>query len=276
MSTKQLKSAKPEISVAMFVSRTGRCASIRMSTIGELERSSTTPQRTKNAAATTRTPSSARRAPNPSCSPSVSATISDSSRRRAAARPATSTLRRRANRRLRHVPVRRARARAQPGSTPSRKSSRHEKLSTITPESTIPKPPPMPQHRREQADPDLDLFGRELVADDREAEREERAAGAGDDAERDQRPDVPRERRGQAAGEKEPEADQAASAPCRTGRRAGRGWASAPRRRRGSRSGPTSSTPWSSRTPPGRSGAPGRPSSAAARTRCLRASGCRE
>ena len=30
----------PEISVAMFVSKTGRCASIRMSTIGELERSS--------------------------------------------------------------------------------------------------------------------------------------------------------------------------------------------------------------------------------------------
>ena len=62
--------------------------------------------------------------------------------------------------------------------------------------------------RREQADPDLHLLGRELVADDREAEREERAAGARDDPERDQRPEAPGERSAETAGEEEPEADQ--------------------------------------------------------------------
>ena len=94
------------------------------------------------------------------------------------------------------------------GIEPSRKSSRHEKWSTITPESTIPKPPPMPQTAESRPIPTLHLLGRELVADDREAEREERAAGAGEDAERDQRPDVPGERGAEAAGEEEPEADE--------------------------------------------------------------------
>ena len=64
------------------------------------------------------------------------------------------------------------------------------------------------EHGREQADPHLHPLGRELVPDDREAEREERAAGAGEDPEADQRPDAPRRRGADAAGEEEPEADE--------------------------------------------------------------------
>ena len=102
MSTKQLKSAKPEIIVAMFVSRTGRCDNILMSTIGELERSSTIAQRRKNSAATTK-PEQARRRPTPRFA-SVSATSSDRSRRRAAARRDVDA-RRGPDRRLGHEPV---------------------------------------------------------------------------------------------------------------------------------------------------------------------------
>src|SRR5207237_5475215 len=50
------------------------------------------------------------------------------------------------------------------------------------------------EDRRDQPDPDADLLARKLVADDREAEREDGAAGAGERAEADQRPDVPGER----------------------------------------------------------------------------------
>ena len=62
---KQLKSAKPEISVAMLVSRIGRCASMCRSTIGELERDSTTPQSAKKIADERHDPDEERRVPAP-------------------------------------------------------------------------------------------------------------------------------------------------------------------------------------------------------------------
>ena len=65
-----------------------------------------------------------------------------------------------------------------------------------------PEPSADPEHRREEPDPDLHPVGRELVADDAEAEREDRACGAGDDAEQDQRPDV-RSRRAADATDQE-------------------------------------------------------------------------
>ena len=245
-----------------------------MSTIGELERSSTSPQRTKNAAATSDEAEQPRRAPSPSSRPRSAPPSATAARRRAAARrarpPATAS--------ESATPARTGATstiESATGIEPSRKSSRHEKLSTITPERTIPKPPPTPQTGREQADPDLDLLGRELVADDREAEREERAARARDDAERDQRPDVPGARRAQAAGEKEPEADQQhpllaelVAEPAED-RRQHRGRdeeaGQDPGRPRGARAELLLEGPR----------APGRPSSAGARTRCLRASGSR-
>ena len=74
----------------MFVSSTGRCASILMSTIGELKCSSTIPQRMKNAAATTISPSR-RGDVQPQASPSVSATISESRPPERSSAPGTST-----------------------------------------------------------------------------------------------------------------------------------------------------------------------------------------
>ena len=101
---------------------------------------------------------------------------------------------RRADRRLRHVAGdeherERDRDRAEQEEQPPREVV-DDQAGEDDPEAAADAP-----DRREQADPDLDLLGRELVADDREAEREERAAGAGDDAEGDQRPEVPGERR---------------------------------------------------------------------------------
>ena len=74
----------------MFVSRIGRCASIRRSTIGELERASTMPQQMKNAAASATTASSSGE-PQPQSSPSVSTTISEISPPDRSSAPGTST-----------------------------------------------------------------------------------------------------------------------------------------------------------------------------------------
>ena len=64
-----------------------------------------------------------------------------------------------------------------------------------------PEPAADPEHRREQADADLDPLAGELVPDDPDAEREHGAARAGDEPRRDQRPDVRRDRAGDAADE---------------------------------------------------------------------------
>src|SRR6266571_5220311 len=64
------------------------------------------------------------------------------------------------------------------------------------------------EHRRDQPDRHADLFGRELVADDREGEREDRGTKSLHRAESDQRPDVPGRRRTEAADEKDRERDQ--------------------------------------------------------------------
>ena len=190
----------------MFVSRIGRCASMRRSTIGELERASTTPQRTKKTTASARTPSEARRPP----APVLALGQRDHQRDQRAGqqqRARDVDLRRRANRRLGHVAVNEDeregdRDRAEQEEVAPREVV-DDQPGEHDPEAAADAP-----DRREQADPDLHLVGRELVADDREAEREERAARAGDDPERDQRPEAPGERGADAAGEEEPEADQ--------------------------------------------------------------------
>ena len=69
-----MKSAKPEIIVVTFVSSTGRCASMRMSTIGAGERDSTTTQRAKITAEAATSPTIGGDS-QPQCSPSVSATM---------------------------------------------------------------------------------------------------------------------------------------------------------------------------------------------------------
>ena len=244
-----------------------------MSTIGELERSSTSPQRRKNAAATTISPSR-RGDVQPQASPSVSATISESKPPESSRAPGMSTREGDADRRLGHETVHERdregdRDRAEQEEQPPREVV-DDHAREDDPEAAADA-----EHGREQADPDLDLLGRELVADDREAEREERATGARDDAKCDQRPDAPRERCSQAAGEEEPEADEQHPLLPELVAQLAEEQGSSPQRRRGSRSAPTSSTRCSRRTPPGTSQAPGRPSSAAARTRCRRASGSR-
>ena len=257
----------------MFVSSTGRCESILMSTIGELERSSTIPQRRKNARRDDDQPEQARRRP----APGFALGQRHHQREQAAGeqqRARDVDARWRADRRLGHVPVH-ERDREGDGDRAEQEEQPPREVVDDHAREDDAEAAADAEHGREQADPDLDLLGRELVADDREAEREECAAGAGDHAERDQRPDVPGEGRAEAPREEEPEADQQHPllaelvAELAEDRRRHRG------RRRGTRSAPRSSTPCSRRTPPGTSRAPGRPSSAAARTRCRRASGSR-
>ena len=141
-STKQLKSAKPEIIVVTFVSRTGRWASMRMSTIGAATRDSTTPQSRKNAAERAARPST-RAEVQPQCSPSVNATMRARSAPESSSAPGTST---REGVRMGDSGTKRCTSSSEraTGIEPSTKSSRHERWSTITPESTIPKPPPTP------------------------------------------------------------------------------------------------------------------------------------
>src|SRR5829696_2520545 len=141
--------------VAMFVSRIGRWASMRRSTIGEGERDSTTPQRKKSA------PEAKSIVINsgdvqPQRSPSVSATISVSSAAESASAPGTSTFE---GVRIGDSGTKRCTSRidSATGIEPKRKRSRHEKLSTITPERTIPKPPPTPQTAESRPIPTLTL-----------------------------------------------------------------------------------------------------------------------
>ena len=177
-----------------------------MSTIGELERSSTIPQRRKNSAATTISPSR-RGDVQPQDSPSVSATISESRPPESSRAPGMSTRDGEPDRRLGHETVH-ERDRESDGDRAEQEEQAPREVVDDHAREDDPEAAADAEHGREQADPDLDLLGRELVADDREAEREERAAGARDDAECDQRPDAPRERCSKAAGEEEPEADE--------------------------------------------------------------------
>ena len=153
MSTKQLKSAKPEIIVAMFVSSTGRCDSILMSTIGALERSSTSAQRTKNAAAAAPRPSR-RSEVQPQVSPSVSATSNESKPPESSNAPGMST---REGDRIGDSGTYRCTSASESatGMEPNTKSSRQEKWSTITPDRTIPKPPPTPNTAESRPIPTL-------------------------------------------------------------------------------------------------------------------------
>ena len=75
----------------MFVSSTGRCASMRMSTIGELERNSTRPQSDEARGATSDETRARAASVQPQLSPSVSATISESSAPASSSAPGTST-----------------------------------------------------------------------------------------------------------------------------------------------------------------------------------------
>ena len=67
-------------------------------------------------------------------------------------------------------------------------------MSTITPLSTRPAPPPMPNVARDQADGGRDALARELVADDPEGEREDGAGDALDRAGGDEHLDRVRQR----------------------------------------------------------------------------------
>ena len=176
MSTKQLKSAKPEIIVAMFVSSTGRCASILMSTIGELERSSTSTQRSEARGRATPSPST-RGEVQPQLSPSVSATISESKPPESSSAPGMST---REGERIGRLGDEAVHERERDRDRDRRRARRAAPREVVDDHAREDDPEAAAdtEHGREQADPDLDLLGRELVADDREAEREERAAGA--------------------------------------------------------------------------------------------------
>ena len=88
---------------------------------------------------------------------------------------------------------------------------------------------------RDQADARGDLLARELVADDREAEREDAAAGALEHPARDQHLERVRQRRDDRARARTRRARSRAGGACRTCRRGGRRSACRPRRRAGSR-----------------------------------------
>jgi hypothetical protein len=70
-----------------------------------------------------------------------------------------------------------------------------------------PQPAADPEDGRDEADSDADLLPRKLVADDSEAQREDRRAEALEGAEEDQRPDVPGGHSARAADEEERERD---------------------------------------------------------------------
>ena len=103
------------------------------------------------------------------------------------AAPAQSTRRRRADRRLGDEDDG-ATAAITIATSGIQKSQWYERCSMIGPASTIPTPPPMPRSRGDERDPGRDPLGRELVADDPEREREDRAADALDDAADDHAP----------------------------------------------------------------------------------------
>ena len=95
---------------------------------------------------------------SPSDSPSVSATISESRPPESNSAPGMST---RDGERIGDSGTNRCTSASEraTGIEPSRKSSRHEKWSTITPERTIPKPPPTPNTAESRPIPTLTFSG---------------------------------------------------------------------------------------------------------------------
>ncbi len=189
----------------MFVSSTVRLIIIRMSTMGSGTRSSTSTHATSSTAATPKSPR-IRPEVQPQFSPSVRARRNATNPPERSAAPGTSMrdgvligdsgTNRITSRIASAIPI-----------EPKMNSQRHDRLSTITPLSTIPNPPPTPNTELTRPMRDADLLRWELVADDRERQREHRAPAPGERAERDQRPDVPRERAADAAERGRAEAD---------------------------------------------------------------------
>ena len=167
--------ANPEMRAVTLVKSTGRSESTRMSISGSSTWSSSTTQATAPTTESANSPSAAgdvhpQLAPWDSASKNV---IEDDRHQRP--RPGTSmreverTGDSGMNRRTSTI------ATATPAA-PTTKSQRQLALSTISPEMYEPEPSADPEHGREQPDPDLHPLGRELVADDAEAEREHGAA----------------------------------------------------------------------------------------------------
>src|SRR5439155_16159168 len=82
------------------------------------------------------------------------------------------------------------------------------------PREDDPEAPADAEHGRDEADRDADLFARELVPDDREAERKDASGDALHGAKGDQRPDVPRRRGADAADEEDGERDRKQALLC--------------------------------------------------------------
>ena len=154
------------------------------------------------------------------------------------------------------------------GIDPKMKSQRHDRWSTISAGEDDPDAAADAEDRRDHPDPDLHLVGRKLVADDREAEREQRAAEPRTSTEADQRPDAP----GAAAAPMQPTrkttrlTTSSRSLPYWSPSRPSTGVVTAAETR-GSRSAPRSSTPCVVPSSRWRSAAQGTPSSAGGRTR---------
>ena len=159
------------------------------------------------------------------------------------------------------------------GIAPATNSQRQPRLSTMRPEKTIPKPPPTPKTAESKPDPDLDLVRRELVADDPEAQREDRATGARMARKTISDADVPGERAADRAEQEDRERDDehpllaVLVAELAEQRRRDRGGQQEHRQHPG--------RPRGGRVEllAGTSRAPGTPSSAAARTPCRQSSG---
>ena len=190
----------------MFVNSTGRCASIRMSTIGSATRSSTKPHVDEEHGRQGEEPDGARRAP----APRVALREGEEQRDEAAGeeqRAGDVDARLGLDGRLGHEHVDEdGRAADQnraddedppPGELVDEHAREHE------PEAAA-----HAEHRGDQADRRADLARPGTRPDDREAEREDGAADTLQRAPGDQRPDAPRERRADAADEEHRQADQ--------------------------------------------------------------------
>ena len=220
-STNDPNIAKPEMSAVTFVRSTGRSASTRMSISGSSTRSSSTTQSTAPTAENANSPRVAADV-QPQLSPSESAS-----------RKVTRTTDKEHG--AGHVDPR-GRAHGGLGHEPVDEDDRDRDADGADDEEPAPagvvddepgehepEPAADAEDGRQEPDPDLHAFGRELVADDPEAQREHRAGRAGHDPEGDERPDVRRDGAADAPERGTPRGRRRAAAPSRTGRRACRG-----------------------------------------------------
>ena len=207
-----------------------------MSTSGASLRDSTQTQAGQTTAAIANRPS-VRGESHPHVGPSLTATSSATSQPASSTAPSGVDAARRADRRLGHVGNDAGRRDERPRRAAARRASGRRGAATIGPDEHDPEAAADAQDRRDERDAVRHPVARELVADDREREREHRAPGALDDPRRrssrrstSRAPPAPCRRRG----------SQARSPSCassRTCRRAARRSASRLTRSAGRRSG---------------------------------------